>query len=263
MSDAYEFIDVHDADHVTRITFNRPEVMNAINPAMHTELQAAFDRFAAADDQFVCVVQGAGERSFCAGSDLKAIASAGRHQPYPKDGYAGLIERFDLNKPLIAAVDGFALGGGFEIALACDLIIATDRSSFGLPEPLVGAVALGGGIHRLARQIGLKQAMGLVLSAESVDAAEGHRLGFVNTVVTPAEFEETIKRWCDKLLRCAPLAIAASKEAIHRGLDEPSLAGAMTAQEGYPAFYRWRRAEDTVEGPRAFAEKRAPVWQGK
>lgn len=263
MSTVYEYIQVDHADHVTRITLNRPQVMNAINPAMHDELQSAFDHFSAADEQFVCVVQGAGERAFCAGSDLKAIANAGKHQPYPKDGYAGLIERFDLNKPLIAAVDGFALGGGFEIALACDLIIATQRSSFGLPEPLVGAVALGGGIHRLARQIGLKQAMGMVLSAESVSAQEGHRLGFVNTVVAPDDFEATISSWCARLLRCAPLAIAASKEAIHKGLDEPGLAAAMAAQENYPAFYRWRRAADTVEGPKAFAEKRAPVWQGQ
>ena len=263
MSDAYEFIEVRVADHVTRVTLNRPQMMNDINPAMHNELQSVFDQFARADEQFVCVVQGAGERAFCAGSDLKAIASAGKHQPYPENGYAGLIERFDLNKPVIAAVDGFALGGGFEIALACDLILATDRSSFGLPEPLVGAVALGGGIHRLARQIGLKQAMGMVLSAESVSATEGHRLGFVNAVVAPDAFEALISSWCDKLLRCAPLAIAASKEAILRGLDEPSLASAITAQEEYPAFYRWRRAQDTVEGPRAFAEKRAPVWQGK
>lgn len=263
MTERYEYIQVDHADHVTRITLNRPQVMNAINPAMHNELQTAFDNFAEASEQFVCVVQGAGDRAFCAGSDLKAIASAGKHQPYPKSGYAGLIERFDLNKPIIAAVDGFALGGGFEIALACDLILATDRSTFGLPEPLVGAVALGGGIHRLARQIGLKQAMGMVLTAESVSAEEGHRLGFVNTVVTPEALEDTIASWCDKLLRCAPLAIAASKEAIHKGLDEPGLAAAMTAQENYSAFYQWRRAADTVEGPRAFAEKRAPVWQGK
>lgn len=260
---APEYIQVDQDERVTTITLNRPEVMNAINPQMHDELQSAFDQFAADDEQFVCVVRGAGERAFCAGSDLKAIANEGRHSGYPEDGYAGLIERFDLNKPVIAAVDGFALGGGFEIALACDLIVATDRSSFGLPEPLVGAVALGGGIHRLARQIGLKQAMGMVLSAESVSAADGQRLGFVNQVVAPDEFAGALASWCQKLLRCAPLAIAASKEAIHRGLDEPSLAQAMTAQEQYPAFYRWRRAADTREGPKAFAEKRAPVWQGK
>ena len=259
----YEFLQVKENAHVTHITLNRPDVMNAINPQMHDELQRAFDDFAAAEDQFVAVVRGAGDRAFCAGSDLKAIAFADKRQPYPANGYAGLIERFDLNKPVIAAVDGFALGGGFEIALACDLIIATERSSFGLPEPLVGAVALGGGVHRLARQIGLKQAMGMVLTADRVSADEGLRLGFVNQVVPVDEFEATLDDWCERILRCAPLSIAASKEAIMQGLDEPSLSTAMQAQEQYPAFYKWRRSEDAVEGPRAFAEKRQPQWQGR
>lgn len=260
---SFQFIDVRVRDHVTNVTLDRPEVMNAINPQMHEELQTMFDTFSADDNQFLCVIRGAGERAFCAGSDLKAIAGAGKHLPYPANGYAGLIERFDLNKPLIAAVDGFALGGGFEIALACDIIIATDRSSFGLPEPLVGAVALGGGVHRLARQIGLKQAMGMVLSAERVSAAEGLRMGFVNTVVGVDEFDTAVDDWCERILRCAPLSIAASKEAIMRGLDESSLQAAMINQEDYSAFYRWRRAEDTREGPKAFAEKRPPIWKGR
>ena len=155
----YQEIEVTTSDRITHLTLNRPDALNAITPAMHEELQAAFDVFAAASDQYLCVIRGAGDRAFCAGSDLKSIAFDGGRR-YPKDGYAGLIERFDLAKPIIAAVDGFALGGGFEIALACDLIIATDRSSFGLPEPLVGAVALGGGVHRLARPNWLKTSHG-------------------------------------------------------------------------------------------------------
>jgi enoyl-CoA hydratase/carnithine racemase len=260
---SYEFIGVDVGDHVTTITLNRPEVMNAINPQMHDELQTAFDTFAAEQSQYLAVIKGAGDRAFCAGSDLKSIAFAGRASPYPANGYAGLIERYDLNKPVIAAVDGFALGGGFEIALACDIIIATERSSFGLPEPLVGAVALGGGVHRLARQIGLKQAMGLVLSAQRVSAEEGFRMGFVNEVASLENFEDTVARWCEQILLCAPLSIAASKEAIMRGLDEPSLESAMANQDEYPSFYRWRRSADAVEGPKAFAEKRKPAWQGK
>lgn len=259
----YQYINVSTSAHVTQVELNRPEVMNAINPEMHDELQAAFDAFAAAEDQFLCIITGAGDRAFCAGSDLKAIAGAGRHSGYPKNGYAGLIERYDLNKPLIAAVDGFALGGGFEIALACDMILATDRSSFGLPEPLVGAVALGGGIHRLARQIGLKQAMGMVLAAERVSADDGYRMGFVNQVCSVDDFDSTLQRWVDNILRCAPLAIAASKEAIHQGFNEASLEDAMSNQEQYPAFAKWRRSADAKEGPLAFAEKRAPKWQGR
>jgi|TARA_B110000483_G_scaffold55573_1_gene69468 enoyl-CoA hydratase/carnithine racemase len=258
----YECIEVTKNNHVTSVLLNRPDAMNAITPEMHHELQAAFDDFASDSDQFVAVIRGAGERAFCAGSDLKNIA-AGGFKAYPKSGYAGLIERFDLNKPLIAAVDGFALGGGFEVALACDIIIASNRSSFGLPEPLVGAVALGGGVHRLARQIGLKQAMGMVLTADSVSAEEGFRMGFVTQIVEPDALDATVIEVCEKILRCAPLSVAASKEAILVGLGEPDIATAICEQENYPAFYKWRRAEDTVEGPKAFAQKRAPNWQGK
>ena len=132
---SFKHIEVTAAGHATRITLNRPEVLNAIDQTMHDELQAALDGFAADAGQYVCVIAGAGERAFSAGSDLKAIALADKPVVYPKSGYAGLAERFDLDKPLIAAVDGVALGGGFEIALACDIIIATRRSKFGLPEP--------------------------------------------------------------------------------------------------------------------------------
>ena len=260
---SYEFLQIAAAEHITRITLNRPEVMNALHGPMHAELESAFNAFAADDDQYLCVVDGAGDRAFCAGSDLKDLAARSRHVAYPEHGYAGLIERFDLNKPIIAAVDGFALGGGFEIALACDIIVATERSSFGLPEPRVGAVALGGGVHRLARQIGLKQAMGMVLGAERVSAAEGFRLGFVTEVVANEGLDDAVVGWCRKILAGAPPAIQASKEAMLRGLGEPDLAAAMAAQEEYPAFSRWRRSEDAKEGPRAFAEKRTPDWKGR
>ncbi|MGB8364198.1 MAG: enoyl-CoA hydratase-related protein [Rhizomicrobium sp.] len=255
-----KFIEVVKTGRVTTITLNRPQAMNAINPAMHDELQIAFDDFAADPDQFICVVTGAGERSFCAGSDLKAAES---YRGYPRNGYAGLIERFDLVKPVIAAVNGVALGGGFEIALACDLIIAAECASFGLPEPLVGAVALGGGLHRLSRQIGSKAAMGLVLSSRQVSAAEGMRLGFVNEVVPAGRLNSAVERWCADILRASPMSIRASKETMMRGLDEPSLEAAIRNQHAYPAYAAWYDSEDAREGPAAFAEKRAPVWQGR
>ena len=259
----YEFISVTKHDHVTHITLNRPALMNAINQQMHDELQAAFDDFAQDDSQYLGVVAGAGERAFSAGSDLKSIAKQGKPHVYPRNGYAGLIERFDLSKPLIAAVDGVAVGGGFEVALACDIVVATRRSRFGLPEPLVGAVALGGGMHRLARQVGLKQAMGMILSGDILGAEEDYRMGFVTQLVDHDELDDTVASWCQRILRCAPLATRASKQTVMRGLDEASLEQAMANQPAYPAFKRWYECSDRIEGAAAFAQKRAPQWQGE
>lgn len=256
------YITVRTQGLVTTITLNRPEVMNAINSAMHHELQAAFDQFAADEDQHVCVITGVGSKAFCAGSDLKAAAADGRRD-YPKNGYAGLIERFDCPKPIIASVNGLALGGGFEVALACDIILAADTASFGLPEPLVGAVALGGGLHRLARQIGLKQAMGMILTSKRVSATEGWALGFVNEVVPAHDLAAATERWCAEILRASPMSIRASKECVRLGLAEADVEAALKAQSGYPIFKAWRDSEDAKEGPRAFAEKRPPVWSGR
>ncbi len=245
---------------VRKIMLNRPEVLNAINADMHWELEEAFNAFAAAPDEQVCVITGTG-RGFCAGTDLKAAVAEGR-RPYPPHGYAGLIERFDCPKPFIAAVNGLALGGGFELALACDVIIAGESASFGLPEPLVGAVALGGGLHRLARQVPLKQAMGMILSSRRVPAEEGYRLGFVTEVVPDVELDAAASRWCEEILRASPVSIRASKQMVMNGLTAPGIEAAMKAQPDDPAFQAWQNSEDAKEGPRAFAEKRKPQWKG-
>jgi crotonobetainyl-CoA hydratase len=253
-----DFIRVETRQNVTTITLNRPEVLNAVNAQMHDELQAAFDAFAADPDQHIAVVTGAGERAFCAGSDLKAA-----HAPYPKNGYAGLIERFDLAKPVIAAVNGLAFGGGFEIVLACDIVIADAAARFGLPEPRVGAVALGGGVHRLVRQIGLKPAMGMLLSSQSIDAAQALAFGLVNEVTPPGELHQAVARWCAEIQKGAPTAVWATKEAALRGLEEPSLGAAIRAQSSYPAWVAHFTSENAKEGRRAFVEKRPPKWTGR
>ena len=260
-------IEIEKKSRVTIVTLNRPERMNAITMEMHHALQAAFDAFAADDGSHACIVTGKGDRAFCAGTDLRALTASGaleRPDAYPKNGYGGIAERFDLDKPIIAAVNGVALGGGFEIALSCDLIVASENATFGLPEPLVGAVALGGGVHRLARQIGVKQAMGFVLTGKKLDAHEAYRLGLINELVkSPADVIDAALGWCEAIAKCAPPAVRASKQTMIRGLDEPSLAAAMKHQESYPAFKAWRNSADLLEGPRAFSEKRLPQWKDR
>ncbi|MCX8498030.1 MAG: enoyl-CoA hydratase-related protein, partial [Caulobacteraceae bacterium] len=160
---AYQHVKVERNGPITTIILNRPDVMNALHSEAHFELHEVFNDFSADPDQWVGIVTGAGDRAFSAGNDLKHQATGGK-MGSPPSGFAGLTSRFDLTKPLIAAVNGVAMGGGFEIALACDLIIASDKAVFALPEPKVGLAALAGGLHRLPRQIGLKRAMGMILT---------------------------------------------------------------------------------------------------
>jgi crotonobetainyl-CoA hydratase len=259
---AYEFITLAREGPVTTLTLNRPEVMNALHSPMHFEMAQALDDFAADPDQWVAIITGAGERAFSAGNDLKWQAGGGALRS-PPSGFAGLTSRFDLAKPLIAAVNGVAMGGGFEIALACDLIIAAEGAVFALPEPKVGLAALAGGLHRLPRAIGLKRAMGMILTARRVSAQEGLELGFVNEVVPAADLMAAARRWATLITDCSPMSIRASKAAVLRGLDEPSLAQAITGQGKYPEVAALFQSADFVEGPRAFAQKRAPNWTGR
>lgn len=249
------------------ITINRPEVMNALDSETHALLAAAIDQLTSDEELWLGVLRGAGGRAFCAGADIAAMAAAADGgDPYrvPESGYGGLTNRFDLHKPVIAAVEGVAMGGGFELALACDLVIATTGSRFALPEPRIGAVAYAGGIHRLPRQIGMKRAMDLLLTGRTIDAVTAERWGLINQVVAEGELQAVLEQTIALLLANAPLALQATKAAVHAGLAMPlPEAIALQDEAGYAEIERMRASEDVLEGIRAFTEKRPPRWQAR
>ena len=257
---AHQFCTVRDEGQLRIVTLNRPEVLNALHADANDELATVWDEFAARDDLWVGIVTGAGERGFCAGNDLK-VQAGGKRRPNGPRGFAGLCNRFDLAKPLIAAVNGVAMGGGFETALACDIIVAAENAVFALPEPRVGLIAGAGGVHRLPRSIPLKQAMGMILTGRRVQADEGFELGFVTEVVPEGGALEGAKRWAAMILECSPMAVRASKEAVYRGMDEATLEQAM--RTAYPAQRANSESQDYIEGPQAFAEKRRPNWRNQ
>jgi enoyl-CoA hydratase/carnithine racemase len=258
---AFEHILVQRDDAILWIAINRPQALNALNPEAHRELSAALDDYAADPALRVAVITGTGERAFCVGSDLKSrsIRNADDHPP---TGFGGISHRFDLAKPVIAAVNGLALGGGVEIVAASDLAIATDHAEFALPEPRVGLAALGGGgLQRLARTLPLKYAMELVLTGRRLGAEEAKRIGLINDVVPRTELKARARALAQSIIAGAPLAIEASKQVMLQGLALPDLATALRVR--YPAAERMLASEDAKEGQRAFVEKRMPRWQGR
>lgn len=261
---AYELIRAEKKNHLTTLTINRPEAMNAISPLVSAELSTAFDDFNDDPDAWVCIVTGAGDRAFSAGNDLKYQALHGgeavsRETAKLKGGFGGITFRFDCFKPIIAAVNGFALGGGFEVALACDIIIAADHATFGFPEPRVGMIAGAMGVHRLPRQIPFHLAMGMLLSSKRISAEEAQRYGLVNEVVPMPELMPTAQKWAAEIMMGAPLAIQASKEAALKGLAHPL----DNVPRLFPLQESMYASEDFIEGPKAFSEKRPPKWKGR
>ena len=254
-----EFISTEQRGRALWITIERPEVRNALNPQAHRELAATFDAFASNDDHWVAVLTGRGDRAFCAGSDLKHRVAVGTNET-PPTGFAGICERYDLDKPVIAAINGDALGGGLETALACDLAVAVDTARMGLTEPRIGLCAHGG-LHRLIRQLPGKTASRIALTGELFSAAEAKAMHLVNEVVPREHFHKAVEKLVADILKCAPLAVRATKQMMYRGLSEHDVAAAFAAR--YPAYDKMLASADAREGPVAFAEKRAPVWTGK
>jgi enoyl-CoA hydratase/carnithine racemase len=253
--------------HVLYITINRPERMNSIDTETNHKLEDALNQYAADDSLWVAVIRGAGDKAFSAGGDIKAMNEAidgDAEYKVPKTGYGGLTSRFDLDKPVIAAVNGLAMGGGFEIALAADLIIAAEHATFGLPEPLIGVVAYAGGMHRLPREIGIKRAMQILLACETIDANKAMDWGLVNEVVPSSDLDQTVERWVKRLLKAAPLAVRATKQCVQRGISQ-DIESVMTTQEsgGFEALEAMRNSKDILEGITAFATKRAPQWRAQ
>lgn len=245
-------------EHILVVTLNRPEARNAFNGEMSSQMQTAMDRYAEDPALWVCVIKGEGA-SFSAGMDLKA-AARGEFGLMPKRGGFGILFGPPL-KPLIAAVEGHAFAGGFEVALACDLIVAATNSSFGLPEVKWSLIAIGGGVLRLPQRIPYHLAMEMVLTAQPKPATELAGLGLVNRVVEPGQSYAAALDLARTILANAPLAVQGSKEIVHRGIAEQwTFAEGLTEQKA--VMKRVAQSADYKQGITSFAEKRANVWTG-
>lgn len=246
---------VEERGRILLLTLNRPQARNAINLALATQLAEAMDLLDSRDDLSVGVLAGNGP-AFCAGMDLKAFA-AGETPRVPDRGFAGLVEK-PGSKPLIAAVDGFALAGGFEIVLACDIVVASEAAVFGLPEVKRGLCAGGGGLLRLTERIPYHVAMEIALTGDDLSARRAGQLGLVNRLV-PTDARSTALELAEQIAANAPLALAATKRVMVESRDW-TLDEAFARQEVY--IDPVRRSRDALEGAVSFAEKRPAHWTG-
>jgi len=260
----YEHIIVERKEHLLIVRLNRPEVLNALHPYIQLELGQVFNEFEDNPNMWVAILTGVGEKAFSAGFDLKWAATASaeeQREAYEKvrSQAAYLIRNFRITKPIIAAINGLAYGGGFELALSCDLIIAAEHATFCLPEPVVGRIPSGGGIHRLVRYLPYHLAMDILLTRKRMTAQDGVQYGFVKKVVPSNQLLEEAEKITNLIMEGSPLAIRTIKQMAVDGL-QMTLKEALFAN--FPLFTKFLQSHDFREGPKAFSEKRKPVWKG-
>jgi enoyl-CoA hydratase/carnithine racemase len=251
-------------DRIATITLNRPEAMNAIDPETQAALVETWTRFRDDADAWVAIFTGAGDKAFSAGADLKKLIPAafargggGSHNAL---GLGGITRGLPIWKPMIAAVNGHCLAGGLELALACDLRLASPNATFGLTEVRWAIMPGAGGTQRLPRAVPLAKALEMILMAKPITAEEALRCGLVNAVTPLPELLPTARQWATKICECGPLAVRAAKEAVLRGLSLP-LADGLRLEALLSGTLRG--TEDAVEGPKAFAEKRKPDFKAR
>lgn len=254
----YNFVKTNRDGNILTVTMNRPELLNAGHPPMHMEMHRVWEDFAADPDLWVAVLTGAGDKAFCAGMDLKFTAS-GKQGKNPPTGFMGLHTRFDLEKPIVGAVNGVAMGGGFETALCCDIVIASDAARFALPEVKVGLFAAAGGVQRLSRYIGRKAAVEMMLTGRTVTAEEGLRLGFINEVVPQDQCLARAMEKAREIVAVSPSSVRATKRVLN-SIDEME---GLRSSLGYSriTLVDLKQTEDFAEGVNAFVQKRKPLWK--
>ena len=246
--------------HVAHVRLNRPQGMNAITQEMDTLLFDAWTEINNDPDIWAVILSAEGERAFCVGADV----SGGAERPSRVALGGGLTgiggPLVTVKKPMIAAVQGFAVGGGFELAMCADIIVAASNAQFGLPETKVGIIGECGVVHRAIRQLPHHIALAMIMTGERMPAADAHRFGLVNEVVEPDQLMDAAKRWADKLNAAAPLAVQAAKAAALGRLGYPLEVALMTRFE---EIENYAYSQDRLEGRNAFTEKRKPVWTGR
>lgn len=249
------------ADHVARVTIDRQHVLNAVDDATLARFNEIWDQIEGDPGVRVVVLTGAGERSFCAGADMSVSGMGKNGLEYwaelDPNGFAGLSLRRTLDVPVIARVNGYALGGGMEIVLGCDLVIASETATFGLTEPRVGRLPLDGGIVQLVRRVTHTRAMSVLLTGRRLPASALQEMGVVNEVVPAVDLDSTVQRWVDDVLACAPTSLRAIKQMVNR-TEHLGARDARAVQ--LPALIQALDSGNATEGIRAFQEKRPPLW---